>query len=124
MAKLGFTFDAAAHWIKKDLHRGRREEALARIAELIESGRAGTETRALAEQLAKAGKGRQPFGAKHLWIEIGEENERLRDAGIGYDERLAKLGGIYLLSARHLKTALRTYRVAMEEVRRIDEENR
>ena len=118
MAKLPSPIDPRAHEIRNDLHRGNRKEALAKIAELIESGKAGAETTALAAHLSSAGKGRQPFGAKHRWYEIGELNETMRDLGVPHKERLEKLKTDFRLKDESaLKTAIADYERVMEIIR-------
>ena len=115
--------DTQVHWIRYLLHRGQRGEALARLEKVLATGRAGAETRALAEFLRTAKRGRQPFGAKHLWYEIGLENDELRDAGLSHAERMEQLGQKYLISDEaKIKTAIARYERAMEEIR--DDETR
>jgi len=117
--------DLDAIWIKDDLHRGKREQALARIESAIADGRAGPETLAIAERLRTAKRGRQPYGAKHLWWEIGVENDLLRDAGVSYAERLEKLALVFHLNDEaKLKTAIAEFERVRDEIKRIDEENR
>jgi len=116
MAKLP-PIDIHAHWIREMLHRGQRTEALARIQKLMETGKAGHETRALAEFLARAGKGRQPFGAKHLWPDIGADNDAMRARGMSYEDRLSELSRIYRINDHaKIKTAIATYESAMAEI--------
>lgn len=114
--------DVHAHWIRDLLHRGRREEALDRLHKVLASGKAGAETRALAEYLATAKRGRQPFGARHLWYEIGIDNDDLRAKGMPYAERLAELAARYMIADRQLKAAIARYEAAMDEIRAIDPE--
>jgi hypothetical protein len=124
MAKLP-PIDLDAIWIKDDLHRGRRADALARIEAAIADGRAGPETIAIAERLRTAKRGRQPYGAKHLWWEIGVENDIMRDAGVSYAERLEKLALMFRLNDEaKLKTAIAEYEQAYDAIKRIDEESR
>jgi hypothetical protein len=116
MAKLP-PIDVPAHWIRNLLHHGKREEALAWINDLIASGKAGAETRALAEYLATAKRGRQPFGSKHLWPEIGAENDELRSAGVSYEQRLEMLSLKYRLGDKtKVKIAIARWEAALEEV--------
>jgi hypothetical protein len=116
MAKLP-PIDVPAHWIRILLHQGKREEALAWINDLIASGKAGAETRALAEYLATAKRGRQPFGSKHLWPEIGAENDEMRSAGIPYERRLEELSIKYRLGDQaKVKLAIAKWEAAMEEI--------
>ena len=125
MAPLPKKFDARAHWIRDLLHQGNRDEALALLNDAVASGRAGAETRALAEYLATAKRGRQPFGAKYRWIEIGQDNDEWRSEGMSYEHRLNRLALKYRLNdPAKIKTAIRRYEVACEETRAIDEENR
>jgi len=124
MAPLPRPFDARAIWIKDKLHRGLRAEALAMIEKAVAEGTAGAETLELARYLATAKRGRQPFGATHLWVDIGADNDELRAAGIGYEERMAQLGARYMLDARQVETAVATYERVTDDVRVIDEENR
>lgn len=115
--------DLNIFWIKDMLHRGRRAEALAMLDKAIANGTAGDETLALAEYLRTAGKGRQPFGATHLWYNIGQDNDELRDAGISYDERCEELGRRYDLNKTQISTSLGKYERAVEKICAIDEEN-
>lgn len=113
MAKLP-PIDTQAHWIRDLLHRGRRKEALARINRAIERGSAGRETLELAEYLASAKRGRQPFGSKHLWADIGMENDDMRDAGVPYEERLRSLSVKYRMGdLAKVKQAISTYESAI-----------
>jgi hypothetical protein len=116
MAKLP-PIDTQAHWIREMLHKGQREEARVRIIELLATGRAGAETQKLAAEVFAAKRGRQPYGAKHLWFEIGQDNEELRDAGKSYEERMMELGGRYLLAKNALEIAIAKYESAMIEIR-------
>lgn len=117
--------DLDAIWIKDDLHRGKRDDALARVEAAIAEGRAGPETLVIAERLRTAKRGRQPYGAKHLWWEIGVENDIMRDAGVSYAERLEKLAlEFHLNDEAKLKTAIAEFELVRDEIRRIDEENR
>ena len=118
MARLP-SIDLAAFWIRDMLNRGDREAALARIAALVESGKAGAGTRALADYFAKAGRGRQPFGAAHRWMEIGAENDIMRGAGVSHAERVDRLAEKYhLADVSKIKTAIATWERAMETDRR------
>lgn len=117
--------DVRAHWIRDALHRGDRPRALAMIDEAIASGKAGAETRALAEYLRTAKRGRPPFGAKHLWYEIGLDNDEMREAGKSGEERYAAIALKYRMNdISKIKTAIAKYERAMDEVRAIDQENR
>lgn len=110
--------------IKDLLHLGKREEALARIKELVDSGRAGEKTIELAEYLKTAGKGRQPFGVKHLWFEIGQFNDEMRDQGMSYADRMAALKLRYRVDDESkLKTWIGKYEATMDEIRVINSEN-
>lgn len=121
MAKLP-PIDVRAHWIRDALHRGDRTVALAMIDEAIASGKAGRETLALAEYLRTAKRGRQPFGAKHRWYEIGVDNDEMRDAGKTGEERYATLALKYRINdVSKIKTAIARYERAMDEVRSIEE---
>lgn len=116
--------DVQAIWIKDLLHRGKRVEALAMLDKAIASGTAGEETIALADYLRTAGKGRQPFGATHLWYFIGTDNDELRHRDVDYDDRLKELGEKYMLNITQIATAIGKYERAIDEIRTIDEENR
>lgn len=124
MAPLPKPFDAKVHWIKDLLHRGKRAEALVMLEEALADGTAGEETRELADYLRTAKKGRQPFGATHLWYEIGRDNEDLIDQGMSYGDRLKELGVRYLLNPTQIATSLGKYTRAMDEISSIEEENR
>jgi hypothetical protein len=113
MAKLP-PIDTQAHWIRDLLHRGRRNEALARINRAIAQGSAGRETLELAEYLASAKRGRQPFGSKHLWPDIGIENDEMREAGMSREERLRALSIKYRMGdPAKVATAIATYEKAI-----------
>lgn len=121
MAKLP-PIDVAAHWIKHELHMGNRERALKMIEERLASGKAGAETRALADYLAKAGKGRQPFGRKYLWFEIGSDNDIMRDEGKTHAKRMEELSKKYkIYDESKLKMLISKYEKAMDHIRSIDE---
>ena len=62
---------------------------------------------------------RQPFGATHLWYEIGTANEGLRNRGSSYDERMDKLGVRFMLARTQVETAIAKYERAMDETRTI-----
>jgi hypothetical protein len=122
MAKLP-PIDTRAHWIRDALNRGDRPHALQLLEAALKSGKPGKETIALAEYLRTAKRGRQPFGSKHLWYDIGRDNDELRGAGVPYDERLQRLSLAYHLNDQSkLKTAIAKYEAAMEAVRAIDRE--
>ncbi|WFU89018.1 hypothetical protein QA644_08240 [Rhizobium sp. CC1099] len=116
MAKLP-PIDVHAYWVRNLLHRGKRPEALARLNAAIDSGKAGPETIALADYLANAKRGRQPFGATYLWYEIGIDNDEMRAAGIAYDERMDRLGGRYMLAKTQIETAVAKFEASMDAVR-------
>ncbi|TCU13087.1 hypothetical protein [Rhizobium sullae] len=116
MAKLP-PIDTEAFWIRDLLHRGKRADALARLRAVIDAGRAGPEAKALAEYLATAKRGRQPFGATHLWYEIGIDNDEMRTAGVGYEERMDKLGGRFMLAKTQIETAVAKYEASMDALR-------
>lgn len=121
MAKLP-PIDVRAHWILDALHRGDRPRALKLIDDAIASGRAGAKTLEIAEYLRSAKRGRQPFGAKHLWWDIGVDNDEMRAAGVGYADRLQRLALKYRLADESkLKMAIAKYEEAAEEIRAIDD---
>jgi hypothetical protein len=123
MAKLP-PIDVQVHWIRDLLHRGRRQEALDRLKAVIATGKAGKPTLELAEYLSSAKRGRQPFGAKHLWPDIGAENDEFRSAGVPYEERLSRLGAKFMLDRPQVATAIAQWESAMDEIRAIDENSR
>jgi hypothetical protein len=107
------------------MNSGKRDEALARLAALIASDRAGPETLKLAEYFATVKGGRQPFGAKHRWIEIGQDNDTMRAKGYSQAKRMEKITAKYrIYDESKLRTYIAKYERAMEEVRGIDWENR
>ena len=116
MAKLP-PIDVPAFRIRELLHRGRRDQAIKMLNATIEAGRGGAETLALADYLKTAKRGRQPFGATHLWHEIGIENDEMRSAGVGYDERMEKLGVRYMLAKTQTETAVGKYEAALDAAR-------
>lgn len=121
-----FSFDPVANEIRDLLNRGQRAEALTLFESAKVEGRCSREMDELEIYLKGARRGRQPFGAKHLWIEIGSDNDSLRSDGVSYAERLEKLSLKYRMSDESkIKMAISKYERALEETRRInDEENR
>lgn len=123
MAKLP-PMDVQVFWIKDLLNRGQREQALARLEQVLASGKAGAETLALAEYLRTAKRGRQPFGAKNLWFDIGVDNDEMRSKGISHADRMERLALSYRLNdLAKLKTYIAKYEKCMDELR-MDENNR
>lgn len=116
MAKLP-PIDVTAFRIRDLLHRGKRDEAVKMLNATIQAGRAGAETLALADYLQNAKRGRQPFGATHLWHEIGIDNDEMRSAGLNYDQRMEKLGVRYMLAKTQIETAVGKYEAALDAVR-------
>lgn len=116
MAKLR-GIDIQAYWIRDLLHRGKRKEALKRLSEIMATGQAGAETIGLADYLASAKRGRQPFGATHLWYDIGIENDEMREAGTSYEERMSALGVKYMLAKTQIETAVAKFEAAMDAIR-------
>ncbi|PBB94951.1 MULTISPECIES: hypothetical protein [unclassified Mesorhizobium] len=125
MAPLPKKFDAKAHQIRDLLHAGLRLEALQLLESVIASGSAGADTMELASFLRSAPRGRQPFGAKHRWAEIGAENDELRSAGMSYEARLAALSVKYRLGDESkVKAAIAKYEAAMDVARSLVNEMR
>lgn len=125
MAKLP-KIDVEAIWIRDLLNRGKnfRQAAKARAAAAVASGKAGEETKKLAAELATTKRGRQPYGAKHRWIEIGQDNEDMLEAGLSDRERFAIISKKYHLNDEsEIKTAIAKYRRAIEIVRADSEEH-
>jgi hypothetical protein len=118
MAKLNV--DVEAIWIRDLLNRGKREEALSCIQQALARGDAGPDVKALAEYLQKARPGRQPFGAKHRWVDIGRDNDEMRDDGIPYEDRLKELGDRYRLTEKKVEEAIAQWERGMEETRAIE----
>jgi hypothetical protein len=123
MAPLPKPFDARVHWIREKLHLGLRTEAVAMIEAAVAAGTAGADTLALAQYLSTAKRGRQPFGATHLWYEIGLDNEDLRDQSVGFESRMERLGRNYLLNPRQIEAAVAKFERTMDEARALDKEN-
>jgi len=109
--------EVSAILAREELNRGRREKGLEFLAKAGD-GPIAQELRAAVKR-----RGRQPFGAKHLWWEIGAVNDEMRSAGIGYEDRRKKLGAKYMLDVTQVATALAKYERAAAEIREIDEEN-
>jgi len=125
MAKLPPDLDLDAVWIEEAMHRGDRARALEMLEEAIASGKAGKETIEIAEYLRTAKRGRQPFGAKHLWPDIGADNDEMRDAGMSHADRMDRLKAKYrVYDESKLRTWCAKYDLAMDEIRAIDWENR
>ncbi|WP_455873075.1 hypothetical protein [Rhizobium yanglingense] len=53
----------------------------------------------------------------HLWYDIGIDNDDLRTAGVGYEERMDKLGGRYMLAKTQIETAVAKYEASMDALR-------
>tara|TARA_A100001391_G_scaffold12331_3_gene7261 strand:+ start:6863 stop:7219 length:357 start_codon:yes stop_codon:yes gene_type:complete len=118
MAKLP-KIEIKALWAQDELHRGNREKALAYLAEAGD----GPLARELREATKK--RGRQPFGASHLWWDIGIDNDVMRQAGKSYAERLKELSRTYrIYDEAKLKTAIAKYERAADELHALEEENR
>lgn len=97
------------------LNAGQRAEAIALLEDGERRGVLKDPGQELLRYLRTATRGRQPFGAKHRWIEIGEDNEALRDRGVPYEERLDRLSVKYRLGDRSkVATAIATYEKARE----------
>lgn len=118
MAKLP-KIEVKAHWARDELHKGKahRDKALAFLADAGD----GPLARELREAVKK--RGRQPFGAKYRWWEIGIDNDELTEHGMGREARLAKLGADYMLHPRQVEDALAKYNEAVEEIRAVNAEN-
>ncbi|QND59840.1 hypothetical protein [Mesorhizobium huakuii] len=123
MAPLPKGFDAHSFWILDLLHRGKRKEAKERIIKVLATGRAGPETQKIAAEVFAPKRGRQPYGAKHLWFEIGTENDIMRGAGVAYERRMDDLGGRYMLAKTQIEIAIAKYEAAMIEIRAENEAN-
>ncbi|MDX8495862.1 hypothetical protein RFN29_30405 [Mesorhizobium sp. VK22B] len=118
-------FEAEAHQIRDLLHAGLRVEALQMLEAVIAGGSAGADTMELANFLRSASRGRQPFGARHRWTEIGAENDELRSAGMNYEDRLTALSVKYRLGDESkVKTAIAKYEAAMDIARSLVNEIR
>ncbi|MGE8103569.1 hypothetical protein ACQKP1_07730 [Allorhizobium sp. NPDC080224] len=120
MAKLP-PIEVNAILAREELHKGKgsRDKAL----ELLEAAGDGPLAQELRDQVKK--RGRQPFGAKHRWWDIGTRNDELLAAGASYAERLETLAREFHLSDESkVKTAIAQYERAYAARRRIDEENR
>lgn len=116
MAPLPKTFDLEAMRLRTRLHKGEREAVKQRCAEILTEGRNRPEIQRLSDEIAGAKRGRPATGAKHLWFEIGERNEDLRDKGEKYEVRLEILSKEFeLTDVSKIKTILAKYRKAMEE---------
>lgn len=114
MAKLP-QLEIVVSWAWDELHRGNRKKAL----ELLAKAGDGPGARELRELVKK--RGRQPFGAKHLWWDIGVENDLMRSQGVSYAERLERLALQFRYNdISKLKTAINAYEVAREEIRSLD----
>lgn len=124
MARLPPDLDLDAVWIEEAMHRGDRETALRLLEKSITSGRAGKETMRLAGYLRSAKRGRQPFGAKHRWFEIGRDNDELVSQGMRREDRLEALSIKYRLGDKSkVATALAQYNKLMAEISEIEREN-
>ncbi len=96
---------------------------MARLQAVLATGKAGAETLKLADYLATAKRGRQPFGARHLWFEIGRDNDDMRTKGVSLEERLQHLALEYHMSDRSkLQAAIAEYEKVMAEVRTIEQD--
>lgn len=122
MAPLPKSFDLEAMRLRVRLHKGERDAVKQRLSEILAQGRDRPEIQRLHNELATQGRGRPRFGAKYLWLEIGDRNEDLRDAGEKYEVRLAILSKEFKLEASRVKTILAKYRRAMDEYAEIERE--
>jgi hypothetical protein len=114
--------DLPAIWARDALNRGDRERGLAIIRKAVETGKAGPDTLALAEITSK--RGRQPFGKKHLWYDIGQRNDELIAADWSYEARITELKKFGIADPHEIAKVLAKYNRAVEDLRRIEEENR
>lgn len=106
---------------REELHKGKgsRDKAL----KLLEEAGDGPLAQELREQVKK--RGRQPFGAKHRWWDIGTRNDELAAGGASYAERMDILAReFHLGDESKIKTAIAQYERAYEAKRLADEENR
>jgi hypothetical protein len=97
------------------LHAGRRGEAVAALEAAEAAGTCKAGALGLLTSLRSAGRGRQPYGARHRWYEIGTENAVLRDQGVPYAERLQRLASKFRLGDQSkVATAIAVYERARE----------
>jgi hypothetical protein len=128
MAPLPKSFDVEAMRLRVQLHRARRfddtrETVKQRCAEILAQGGDRPEIQRLHGELTAQQRGRPRFGAKYLWLEIGDRNEELRDDGEKYEVRLEILAREFgLKDLSKIKTILAKYKRAMEEYDAIDRE--
>jgi len=110
--------EIAAINARDELNRGNREKGLEFLAQAGD-GPIARELRAAVQK-----RGRQPFGAKHLWWNIGHDNDELTRLGVSREDRLETLSVKYRLGDKSkIATALAKYNKALEEIREIDYEN-
>jgi hypothetical protein len=128
MAPLTKSFDMEAMRLRVRLHQATRfddtrKTVKQRCAEILAQGDDRPEIQRLHHELTAQGRGRPKFGAKYLWLEIGDRNEELRDNGEKYEVRLAILSKEFdLKDESKIKTILARYKRAMEEYEAIDRE--
>lgn len=116
MAPLPKSFDLEAMRLRVRLHKGERDAVKQRCAEILTEGRDRPEIQRLLDEIVGAKRGRPATGAKHLWLEIGERNEDLRDKGEKYEVRLEILSKEFKLTdVSKIKTILAKYKKAIEE---------
>lgn len=121
MAPLPKSFDLEAMRLRVRLHKGERDVVKRRCAEILAERHDRPEIQKLADELAAPGRGRPKYGAKYLWLEIGDRNEILRDAGEKYEVRLALLSKEFKLKDESkIKTILAKYKKAMDEYAEIE----
>jgi hypothetical protein len=78
---------------------------------------------ALADYLRTAKRGRPPFGAKHLYWDIGVENDILRSAGKRYEQRMSILGASYMLDVTQVELAIAKYEIVSSEISELNRES-
>lgn len=108
-----------AIFARDELNRSNRAKGLEFLAQAGD----GPIARELREAVQK--RGRQPFGAKHLWWEIGSDNDEMRSAGMSSKARYSALALKYHMNDEaRLKTSIAKYERAAAEIAAINEENR
>lgn len=119
MAPLPKSFDLRAITLGRLVRLGKpkRAEAKKLALAILANGDAGPEVQRLAAGLFGAKRGRPATGAKHLWFEIGEMDNSLRDCGVSSKgDRFAKLRKEFSVNDdRTIERALARYNAAMDE---------
>jgi hypothetical protein len=118
MSPLPKSFDLVAIRLRRMIIEKRRPEAKRLALDALAKGKASAQVQKIAADLFGGKRGRPVSGAKHRWMEMGEINDDMRDAGKSYEQRLAYLKKKFHVGTdKTIKLALAKYERAQEEYR-------